>query len=148
MSLPLSGFEMAFQALPEPAYLLDEAGRILACSAVGARVLGMPSELLAGQPWARLALGAEEGALLESGRGFRRRLAGMQSIRGLGRGNGKDGEQGGRRGRAAHAKTHRRPEQERHRRIHAYIGEALITRDRLKCERQADDEPCQQHQGL
>jgi signal transduction histidine kinase len=69
MSPPLSGFEMAFKALPEPAYLLDEAGRVLACSATGARVLGMPPELLTGQPWARLALGAEEGALLESGRG-------------------------------------------------------------------------------
>ncbi|PTL83195.1 ATP-binding protein [Vitiosangium sp. GDMCC 1.1324] len=69
MSLPLSGFEMAFKALPEPTYLLDEAGRVLACSAVGARVLGMPEELLAGQSWARLALGAEEMALLDSGRG-------------------------------------------------------------------------------
>jgi signal transduction histidine kinase len=69
MSIPPSGFEMAFKALPEPAYLLDEAGRVLACSTVGARVLGMPPELLLGQHWARLALGAEEGTLLESGRG-------------------------------------------------------------------------------
>ncbi|QRK10260.1 GAF domain-containing protein [Archangium violaceum] len=68
MSLPTSGFEMAFKALPEPSYLLDEAGRLLACSTVGASVLGMPPELLAGQSWARLALGAEEAALLESGR--------------------------------------------------------------------------------
>ncbi len=68
MSLPPSGFEMAFKALPEPAYLLDEAGRVLACSRAGARVLGMPPELLLGQPWAGLAFGAEEGALLESGR--------------------------------------------------------------------------------
>ncbi|MFL5351039.1 ATP-binding protein [Archangium sp.] len=80
MSQPLSGFEMAFKALPEPAYLLDEAGRILACSAAGARVLGMPAELLAGQPWARLALGAEEGALLESGLDVARATGGSHAV--------------------------------------------------------------------
>lgn len=80
MSLHLSGFEMAFKALPEPAYLLDEAGRILACSAAGARVLGMPPELLAGQPWSRLALRAEEGALLESGRGVALSTGGPHTV--------------------------------------------------------------------
>ncbi|HYO66351.1 MAG TPA: PAS domain-containing protein, partial [Archangium sp.] len=69
MSLSPSGFELAFKALPEPAYLLDEAGRMLACSTVGASVLGMPPELLLGQQWTGLALSAEEGALLESARG-------------------------------------------------------------------------------
>ncbi|QRN98318.1 GAF domain-containing protein [Archangium violaceum] len=68
MSLPLSGFEMAFKALPEPAYLLDEAGQVLACSEAGARVLGLVPELLIGQRWVGLSLGAEEGALLDSGR--------------------------------------------------------------------------------
>lgn len=83
MSLPLSGFEMAFKALPEPAYLLDEAGRILTCSAVGARVLGMPLELLAGQPWARLALGAEDAALLESGLGVARASNAPHTVQGI-----------------------------------------------------------------
>ncbi|KFA89313.1 ATP-binding protein [Archangium violaceum] len=68
MSLSPSGFEMAFKALPEPAYLLDEAGQVLACSLAGASVLGTPPELLLGQQWTRLALGPEESVLLESGR--------------------------------------------------------------------------------
>ena len=68
MSPPLSGFELAFKALPEPSYLLDEAGKILACSGSGASVLGMPAELLIGQEWARLAPVLEEGAQLETAR--------------------------------------------------------------------------------
>ena len=68
MTPPVSGMEMAFEALPEPTYLLDEAGRVLACSLAGACVLGLPRELLLGQRWTGLALGAEEMALLESGR--------------------------------------------------------------------------------
>ena len=50
MSPPPSGFELAFRAQPDPAYLLDEKGCILACSDAGAAVLGMPAELLTGQP--------------------------------------------------------------------------------------------------
>jgi len=69
MSLPLSGFELAFRAQPDPAYLLDETGRVLACSDAGAAVLGMPTELLIGQQWARLAPVLEDGARLESGFG-------------------------------------------------------------------------------
>ncbi|WNG21381.1 ATP-binding protein [Cystobacter fuscus] len=66
MSPPPSGFELAFRAQPDPAYLLDETGRVLACSDKGALVLGMPPELLIGQPWARLAPLLEEGARLEA----------------------------------------------------------------------------------
>ncbi|HEX8822057.1 MAG TPA: PAS domain-containing protein, partial [Archangium sp.] len=68
MTHPASGFEMAFKALPEPAYLLDEAGRVVVCSTAGATVLGLVPELLIGQPWSGLALGPEERVLLESGR--------------------------------------------------------------------------------
>jgi signal transduction histidine kinase len=82
MSLTLSGFEMAFKALPEPAYLLDEVGRVLACSEAGATVLGLVPELLIGQRWSGLALGAEEGALLESGRSVALASAGTYSLQG------------------------------------------------------------------
>lgn len=69
MSLPSSEFASVFKALPEPSYLLDETGRILACSASGADVLGMPAELLVGQEWVRLAPVLEEGVQLDTARG-------------------------------------------------------------------------------
>jgi signal transduction histidine kinase len=83
MISPLSGFEMAFKALPEPAYLLDEGGQVLTWSQSGARVLGMPPELLLGQRWTGLALGAEEGALLESARTVALASGGPHSVMAL-----------------------------------------------------------------
>jgi signal transduction histidine kinase len=69
MSPSPSGFELAFRAQPDPAYLLDAKGCILACSDAGAIVLGLPAELLTGQPWARLAPQLEDGVRLEAGWG-------------------------------------------------------------------------------
>jgi signal transduction histidine kinase len=83
MTFPGSGFESAFKALPEPAYLLDEAGRVLACSTVGAAVLGLVPELLVGQPWSHLALGPEERALLDSGRAICQATQALHSMQAL-----------------------------------------------------------------
>ncbi len=66
MTLTVSALEKAFQALPEPTYLLDETGRILACSQSGARVLEQSSRALTGRRWAELAPDPEEGRRLES----------------------------------------------------------------------------------
>ncbi|XXF77656.1 PAS domain-containing sensor histidine kinase [Myxococcaceae bacterium GXIMD 01537] len=51
---PGPGFEAAFVSLPEPAYLLDEGGRLLACSEAGARALGREAEHLVGRRWVDL----------------------------------------------------------------------------------------------
>jgi signal transduction histidine kinase len=60
---------MAFWALPEPTYLLDEAGCVVACSEAGAQVLGLTPETLLGHACARLsALEAEDVARLEAER--------------------------------------------------------------------------------
>jgi signal transduction histidine kinase len=83
MTFPGSGFEMAFKALPEPAYLLDEAGQVLACSMAGATVLGLVPELLLGQPWSSLALGPEERVMLESGRSIALASQGSYSLQAM-----------------------------------------------------------------
>lgn len=66
---PSCGLDSAFRALPEPAYLLDERGCVVACSEAGARVLGTVPEALLGQRWAELSgLGARDLARLEAER--------------------------------------------------------------------------------
>lgn len=55
-----------FQALPDPAYLIDEAGRIRACSTAGARVLGLAPEALPGRHWRELEVELQVLARLEA----------------------------------------------------------------------------------
>ncbi|HSP78580.1 MAG TPA: PAS domain-containing protein, partial [Myxococcaceae bacterium] len=62
----MSALETAFRALPEPTYLLDETGHVLACSQSGAQVLGHSPEALTGRRWAELAPDPEEGYRLEA----------------------------------------------------------------------------------
>ncbi|WP_224362559.1 sensor histidine kinase [Hyalangium versicolor] len=57
-----------FEALPDPAYLLDETGRISACSKVGARVLGLEPTELAGRRWGELPVELQVLARLEAER--------------------------------------------------------------------------------
>lgn len=57
-----------FEALPDPAYLLDETGHVAACSAAGARALGLkPTELL-GRRWGELPVNLQVLARLEAER--------------------------------------------------------------------------------
>ncbi|GHG79455.1 ATP-binding protein [Comamonas sp. JC664] len=65
--LPTS-FAAAFAVLPDPAYVLDDGGRILACSQAGARAVGKPVEALLGRHWGELGFAPEEMARLESAR--------------------------------------------------------------------------------
>jgi signal transduction histidine kinase len=58
----------AFTSLPEPTYVLDGAGRVVACSASGGRAFGGPPEGLEGRHWGELGLAAEDVARLETAR--------------------------------------------------------------------------------
>ncbi|MFP2913652.1 PAS domain-containing protein, partial [Pyxidicoccus sp. 3LFB2] len=58
----------AFTALPEPAYVLDGAGRIVACSVAGARALGRTPGELAGRHWGDVGVSARDVASLETTR--------------------------------------------------------------------------------
>lgn len=55
-------------ALPEPAYVLDAAGRVVASSAAGARAFGGQPGSLAGRHWGELGMAAEDVARLETAR--------------------------------------------------------------------------------
>jgi PAS domain S-box-containing protein len=57
-----------FEALPDPAYLLDETGRITACSAAGARTLGLQPSELRGRRWGELPVDLQILARLEAER--------------------------------------------------------------------------------
>ncbi|WP_426755559.1 ATP-binding protein [Myxococcus sp. Y35] len=58
----------AFTALPDPAYVLDGTGRVLACSRAGASAVGQPAEALVGRHWGELGFPPEEMARLETAR--------------------------------------------------------------------------------
>jgi signal transduction histidine kinase len=60
--------EHVFAALPDPAYLLDEAGYIRACSAAGARALSQDIASLLGHRWAELEVESQLLARLEAER--------------------------------------------------------------------------------
>ncbi|RYZ35075.1 MAG: GAF domain-containing protein [Myxococcaceae bacterium] len=70
MSAPTTGlaYEAVFAAIPDPAYLLDGTGRLVACSASGARVLGREATELPGRHWSELGLSSEALNALESAR--------------------------------------------------------------------------------
>ncbi|WP_375755090.1 ATP-binding protein [Corallococcus exercitus] len=70
MSAPTTGlaYEAVFAAIPDPAYLLDGTGRLVSCSAAGARALGRAAEELAGRHWSELGLPQEALTALESAR--------------------------------------------------------------------------------
>lgn len=55
-----------FAALPEPAYLLDDTGKLQACSAAGARTLGWEPGALLGRRWGELQVELQVLARLES----------------------------------------------------------------------------------
>ncbi|MBU8897942.1 GAF domain-containing protein [Corallococcus sp. M34] len=61
-------YEAAFAALPDAAFLLDDTGRVLACSLAGARSLGLTVEQVAGRHCAELGLQPQAVASLESTR--------------------------------------------------------------------------------
>ncbi len=64
-----SGFELAFSALPEPAYLLNGQGCVVGCSEAGARVVGVDVEALLGRHWTEVAsLPAPDAARAETER--------------------------------------------------------------------------------
>jgi signal transduction histidine kinase len=63
-----TGWADVFKALPAPAYLLDDAGKIQACSASGAQVLGMVPTALTGVRWGELQVDRETLARLEAER--------------------------------------------------------------------------------
>ncbi len=65
---PYSQWVRIFQALPEPAYLLDETGSIHACSTAGARALGLEPSALLGRRWGELAVDLQVLARLEAER--------------------------------------------------------------------------------
>ncbi|MCP3139914.1 ATP-binding protein [Pyxidicoccus xibeiensis] len=65
---PPSALASAFTLLPEPAYVLDGAGRVAACSAAGARTLARLPGALVGRHWGELGLPAEDVAKLETAR--------------------------------------------------------------------------------
>ncbi|KFE62359.1 ATP-binding protein [Hyalangium minutum] len=69
MSEQADSWAGVFEALPEPAYLLDEASRVLACSAAGARALGLEAAQLVGRRWAELPVDLQVLARLETERG-------------------------------------------------------------------------------
>ncbi len=58
----------AFTALPDPSYVLDESGRVLACSRAGAGAAGRPMAELVGRHWGELGFPPEELARLEAAR--------------------------------------------------------------------------------
>ncbi|MBZ4398631.1 ATP-binding protein [Myxococcus sp. AS-1-15] len=68
MSTSLPSFLSAFMALPDPAYVLDAVGRLMATSASGARAFGQGPEGLVGRSWSELGLPVEDAARLESAR--------------------------------------------------------------------------------
>ncbi|QSQ12469.1 ATP-binding protein [Myxococcus landrumensis] len=68
MSETLPPIASAFEALPDPAYVLDAQGRILTCSTAGARAFGRGPESLAGLQWSELGFPAEDIARLEAAR--------------------------------------------------------------------------------
>ncbi|RKH53085.1 sensor histidine kinase [Corallococcus aberystwythensis] len=70
MSAPTTGlaYEAVFAAIPDPAYLLDGTGRLVSCSAAGARALGRAPGDLAGRHWSELGLPQEALTALESAR--------------------------------------------------------------------------------
>lgn len=70
MSAPTTGpaYEAAFAAIPDPAYLLDGSGRLVSCSAAGARALGRTEGELAGRHWSELGLPQDALRALESAR--------------------------------------------------------------------------------
>lgn len=57
-----------FEALPDPAYLLDASGRIRACSAAGARTLGVECAALLGRRWGELQVDLQVLGRLEAER--------------------------------------------------------------------------------
>ena len=57
-----------FEALPDPAYLLDAAGRIQACSAAGAHTLGVDCAALLGRRWGELQVDLQVLGRLEAER--------------------------------------------------------------------------------
>ncbi len=68
MSTHLPSFLGAFTALPDPAYVLDATGRILACSTSGARAFGQGPEGLVGRHWGELGVPLEDAARLDAAR--------------------------------------------------------------------------------
>ncbi|WP_164019902.1 ATP-binding protein [Pyxidicoccus trucidator] len=58
----------AFTALPEPAYVLDVAGRVVACSLAGARALERTQGEVTGRHWGELGMSAQDVASLEATR--------------------------------------------------------------------------------
>jgi len=68
MSEQADSWAGVFEALPDPAYLLDGAGLILACSAAGARALGLEAAQLGGRRWAELPVDLQVLARLEAER--------------------------------------------------------------------------------
>ncbi|ADO68673.1 PAS domain-containing sensor histidine kinase [Stigmatella aurantiaca] len=63
-----NGWADVFMALPTPAYLLDDAGKIQACSLMGAQVLGTSPTALRGHRWGELQVDREVLARLEAER--------------------------------------------------------------------------------
>jgi signal transduction histidine kinase len=55
-----------FEALPDPAYLLDETGHITVCSAAGARTLSLEPTQLLGRRWGELPVDLQVLARLET----------------------------------------------------------------------------------
>ncbi|HYI02494.1 ATP-binding protein [Hyalangium sp.] len=55
-----------FEALPDPAYLLNKEGLVTACSAAGARALGMEPAQLLGRRWGELPVDLQVLARLEA----------------------------------------------------------------------------------
>jgi len=58
----------AFMALPEPSYVLDGTGRVVACSMSGARALDRSPEEVTGRHWSELGVSARDVASLEATR--------------------------------------------------------------------------------
>ena len=65
---PSSLLVTAFTALPEPAYVLDRVGRVVACSQAGARALGRTPAEVTGLHWSELGVAVEDVARLETAR--------------------------------------------------------------------------------
>ncbi|MCE9671006.1 ATP-binding protein [Myxococcus stipitatus] len=78
MSRPPPPFVAAFTALPDPAYVLDVAGHIVAYSTCGARAFGQTADELAGRHWGELGLPLEDAARLDGARS--RALSTRQSL--------------------------------------------------------------------